>query len=110
MGAGKRVAGAKVKLWWGRSYATEAGGEHDHVYATILDEYTTTENGWFVFRGLWQGSEYGTELRAWAHTKAEAHVVVGKSGETHGRRGSSSRSPARAAGLPAAWSTLSASL
>ena len=82
-GAGKRVAGAKVKLWWGRSYATQAGAERDQIYPTILDEYTTNENGWFIFRGLWPGSQYGTELHAWAHSGAEAHVVVGKSGETH---------------------------
>ena len=81
--AGKRVAGARVKLWWGRPYAGQPGGAHDQIYPIILEEYTTTENGWFVFRGLWSGSQYGTELNAWAHSKAEAHVVVGKSGETH---------------------------
>ncbi len=80
--AGKRVAGAKVRLWWGRAYAFEVGAERDQTYPTILEEYTTTENGWFIFRGLWPGSHYGTEVHAWAHSAAEAHVAVGNSGET----------------------------
>ena len=80
--SGKRLAGAQIKLWWGRPYSAEPGGEHDQIDPTLLDSYVTSENGWFVFRGLWPGFQYGTELDAWGHSKAEANTVTARGGET----------------------------
>ncbi len=80
--SGKRIAGAHINLWWGRPYSAEPGGEHDQIDPTLLESYVTSENGWFVFRGLWPGFQYGTELDAWGHSKAEAHTVTARGGET----------------------------
>ncbi len=79
--SGKRLAGAHINLWWGRPYSVEPGGEHDQIDPALLESVVTGENGWFVFRGLWPGFQYGTELDAWGHSKAEAHTVIAKAGE-----------------------------
>ena len=76
---GKRIASAKATLRWVRPYATGKGGWVD----TVLESYVTTENGWFVFRGLWPRLEYNVVVEARGHNKAEAPEVTGKAGETH---------------------------
>ena len=82
-GAGKRISGASVRLWWGRPYAADFGGEPDQVDPTILESYVTSAGGWFVFRGLWPGFQYGVEIDAPGHTKAEAHTVIADQEKFH---------------------------
>ena len=48
-----------------------------------MTSYETSENGWFVFRGLWPGYQYGPEVIAPGHRQPECHVVVGEAGVTH---------------------------
>ena len=49
---GKPIAGATVTLWWNRWHPTE--NDRPMLSAqNVLETYTTGENGWFVFRGLW---------------------------------------------------------
>ena len=42
----------------------------------------TSENGWFVFRGLWPGDEYTVAVAARGHGSAETPQLTGKAGET----------------------------
>ena len=67
---GKRVARAHVKLWWARPYSSP-GGETELRSVTIMTSYVTTENGWFVFRGVWPGLEYGIEAIATGYRHAQ---------------------------------------
>jgi hypothetical protein len=81
--AGKRVAGAKVTLWWGRRYVSEKLDSQGTGISSGLESYTTTEAGWFVFRDLWPGDQYKVTVEAPGHSKAETPEVTGKAGETH---------------------------
>ena len=81
-GTGKRLAGATVRLWWGRPYLSQLG-ETDLRSVISLETYVTSENGWFVFRGLWPGFPYGTEILASGHQKAEVPQIIARAGQTH---------------------------
>ncbi len=81
-GAGKRIAGAKVKLWWNRPCADQ-NGQINFGHAIPLDSYVTHEDGWFLFRGLWPNFQYGPVIDAGGYSKVEGIEVIGKSGETH---------------------------
>ncbi len=45
-----------------------------------MTSYVTTENGWFVFRGVWPGLEYGIEAIATGYRHAQ------RGGRRQGRR------------------------
>ena len=79
---GNRIPGANVKLWWGRPYTSQTNNSA-RLAVAILHSYVTNENGWFVFRGLCPGCEYGAEVMALGHHKAAAFSIVGQSGEIH---------------------------
>ena len=81
-GNGNRLTGAIVKLWWGRPYAN-VGNQTATGSVTILQSYVTTKNGWFVFRGLWPGCEYGAEIGVLGHTRGNLFTIKGRSGETY---------------------------
>ena len=49
---------------------------------TVLDSFVTRKNGWFIFRGLWKGFRYSTEVEASGHTTAVAHTMLTEAGET----------------------------
>ncbi len=73
--AGRRIEGARVRLWWGR-------GDAASQVSMILDSYETSKNGWFIFRGLWKGFRYSTEVEASGHNTAVAHTMLAEAGET----------------------------
>jgi RNA polymerase sigma factor (sigma-70 family) len=79
---GNRLPGAKVTLWWGRHYANPDNQIASRSVA-ILHSYVTSKNGWFVFRGLWPGCEYGAEARVSGHSRPNLFNITGRSGETH---------------------------
>jgi hypothetical protein len=81
--SGKRVAGAKVTLWWSRRYASERPEMRGSGMRSGLEAYTTNAAGWFVFRDLWPGGEYRITVEAKGHSKAETHEVTGTAGETY---------------------------
>jgi RNA polymerase sigma factor (sigma-70 family) len=81
-GNGNRLTGATVKLWWGRTYA-DVSNQTATGSVTILQSYVTTKNGWFVFRGLWPGCEYGAEIEVLGHTRGNLFTIKGRSGETY---------------------------
>ena len=73
--AGGRIEGARVRLWWGR-------GDEARQVPTIVDSFVTSKNGWFIFRGLWKGFRYSTEVEASGHTTAVAHTILTEAAET----------------------------
>ncbi len=73
--AGGRIKGARVRLWWGP-------GDAASQVSMILDSYVTGKNGWFIFRGLWKGYRYSTEVQASGHSTAVAHTMLAEAGET----------------------------
>ncbi len=77
--AGKRMKGAKVQLWWGRQYNTADGNWLDPA---ILESYVTTENGWFVFRGLWRGYHYSIEVLVDGQRQSLKHLLLDPAEET----------------------------
>ena len=79
---GKRIAGAKVTLWWTRSYVSKKSHQGGGV-GSVFETYATGENGWFVFRNLWPGDEYRVVIDARGHGKAETGDLTGKAGQTH---------------------------
>ncbi len=81
--SGKRVAGAQVTLWWNRPMSSEKAQWKGMSTSRVLESYTTGDNGWFVFRGLWPGLMYNIVIEARGHNKAEAPRLTGKAGETH---------------------------
>ncbi len=80
---GRRIAGARVTLWWDRPYASEKNQRKGMSVGSVLETYTTGDNGWFVFRGLWPELMYNVVIEARGHNKAEAPQIVGKAGEAH---------------------------
>ncbi len=42
----------------------------------------TRKNGWFIFRGLWKGFRYSTEVKASGFSTAVAHTLPADPGET----------------------------
>jgi RNA polymerase sigma factor (sigma-70 family) len=79
---GNRIPGATVKLWWGRAYEAP-GNDTAWGSVTILHTYVTSKNGWFVFRGLWPGCQYGAEIEAVGQIRGNLFSVKGQSGETY---------------------------
>ena len=77
--AGKRMKGATVQLWWGRRYDTAEGNWLDPA---ILESYVTTENGWFVFRGLWRGYHYSIEVLVDGERQSLKHLLLDPAEET----------------------------
>ena len=49
----------------------------------MLESFTTSKAGWFVFRDLWPGDRYKVVDRGPGRGKAEMPEVTGKAGETH---------------------------
>jgi RNA polymerase sigma factor (sigma-70 family) len=81
--AGKRIPGATVTLWWNRAYVSKRERWSRMSVGNAFETYTTTDNGWFVFRNLWAGDSYSVVVEAKGHAKAEPIQVTGKAGETH---------------------------
>jgi hypothetical protein len=80
---GKRIAGAKVSLWWTHWYPPEKNGRSMMASSHVQDTYTTDANGLFVFRRLWPGDSYNVVVEAKGHNKGETSELEGKPGETH---------------------------
>ena len=74
-GQGHAVVGSAVRQRESRTKGVGVG--------SVLETYTTGDNGWFVFRGLWPGVQYTIVVEARGHDKAETPEVTGKAGETH---------------------------
>jgi RNA polymerase sigma factor (sigma-70 family) len=80
---GQRIAGAKVSLWWTRSYPPEKNGRSMAGSSSLQESYTTGENGLFVFRRLWPEDNYNVVVEARGHNKGESSRMTGKLGESH---------------------------
>jgi hypothetical protein len=81
--SGQRIAGAKVSLWWTRWYPPGKEGRPMMASSNVQETYTTSENGLFVFRGLWPEDSYNVVVEARGHNKGESSQMTGKLGETH---------------------------
>jgi RNA polymerase sigma factor (sigma-70 family) len=79
---GTPLRGATVKLWWGRPY-TDQEDDAARGAVSILKSYVTTKNGWFVFRGLWPGCQYGAEVLASGQTHPSVFTIDGQSGRIY---------------------------
>jgi protocatechuate 3,4-dioxygenase beta subunit len=79
---GRRIAGAKISLWWTRWCPHDKQGRLTLASSHVLETYTTGENGWFVFRGLWPDDTYNVVVEARGHDKGESSKLTGKAGET----------------------------
>ena len=79
---GRRVANARVTLWWSRWDPVEKGKEPTGSTGSMLATETTGTDGWFVFRNLWPQVDYRVVVEARGHKKAETPEVTGKAGET----------------------------
>jgi hypothetical protein len=80
--AGQRIVGASVMLRWGRTYPEGTNGNPPATLNGPLAFATTGDNGWFIFRGLWPGPEYGVIIQAKGHNNGETSGATGKAGET----------------------------
>ena len=80
---GRRIAGAKVSLWWTRWYPPGKEGRPTMATSTVQETYTTGEDGLFVFRRLWPEDSYKVVVEARGHSKGESSELTGKLGETH---------------------------
>ncbi len=81
--SGQRIAGAKVSLWWTRWYPRGKEGRPTMATSSVLETYTTSEDGLFVFRGLWPEDRYNVVVEARGHKNGESSKLTGKLGETH---------------------------
>jgi RNA polymerase sigma factor (sigma-70 family) len=79
---GKRIVGATTTLRWHRSFATQKPKQASEM-GSPLATYSTGDNGWFVFRGLWAGDRYSVVIEAKGQARIETPEVTGKAGETH---------------------------
>ncbi len=82
-GSGKRIAGARVQLDWSRDYVSARSGALGTGIGGVLESYTTSDAGWFLFRDLWPGDRYKVVVVAPGSGKAQTLEVIGKAGETH---------------------------
>ncbi len=93
--SGKRLAGAKVVLWWYRSYVSGKLEGRAMGIGSSFDAQTTDASGWFVFRGLWPGDRYRLDVAARGYGKAEPPEITGQGrrdpGPRHDRAGGGRR-------------------
>ena len=75
---GRRIAGAKVSLWWTRWYPPGKEGRPTMATSSVQETYTTGENGLFVFRHLWPEDSYNVVVEARGHNKGESSKLTGK--------------------------------
>ena len=66
---GKRIAGATSTLRWHRSYVSKKPDQGSEIGSPIAS-YTTSDNGWFVFRDLWPGDRYSVVIEAKGHARS----------------------------------------
>jgi hypothetical protein len=81
--AGRRIAGAKVTLWWTRWEPVEKGRRPMMATGSLLATETTGPGGWFVFRNLWPEVSYKAVVEARGRNNAETPDLTGKAGQTH---------------------------
>jgi RNA polymerase sigma factor (sigma-70 family) len=78
---GKKLAGAKVMLWWTRPYATTQARMKGMSTSSVLETYSTDADGAFDFQGLWPKVDYKIVVQARGHTEAEMPGITGRPGQ-----------------------------
>ncbi len=81
--SGKPIAEARAQLWWSRQFVSGKPDALGKGISGMLESFTTSKAGWFVFRDLWPGDRYKVVIEAPGRGKAEVPEVTGKAGETH---------------------------
>ena len=79
--AGKPVAGAVVRLGWGRNYVSKKN--RFSGVGSELERCETDAEGRFASSALWPGDRYKVTVEAPGYGNAESPEITGRSGDDH---------------------------